>query len=255
MVLAFDIGNSDITIGLYNDNAWKHTWRVPSQADLPEMFYAMKVRDYFLENRIRLDVVSSVVISSVVPDLTGKLVHAARTLFEKDPLVLGPAVYEKLPIKILRPYEIGSDLVCNAFAAYTFFKRSCVVVDFGTALTFTTLSQDGEILGVSIAPGLKTAIKSLSQNTAKLFDVPLVMPVSVLGRGTVHAIQAGVLVGYEGMVKHMLQRIRMELNDDGLKAVATGGLSSIIPSLKETFDHIDPNLTLNGLRLIGEVFA
>jgi len=107
----------------------------------------------------------------VVPDLTGKLVHAARTLFEKDPLVLGPAVYEKLPIKILRPYEIGSDLVCNAFAAYTFFKRSCVVIDFGTALTFTTLSQDGEILGVSIAPGLKTAIKSLSQNTAKLFDV------------------------------------------------------------------------------------
>ena len=100
MVLAFDIGNSDITIGLYNDNAWKHTWRVPSQADLPEMFYVMKVRDYFLENRIRLDVVSSVVISSVVPDLTGKLVHAARTLFEKDPLVLGPAVYEKLPIKI-----------------------------------------------------------------------------------------------------------------------------------------------------------
>jgi type III pantothenate kinase len=182
-------------------------------------------------------------------------VHTARTLFEKDPLVLGPAVYEKLPIKILRPYEIGSDLVCNAFAAYTLFKRSCVVIDFGTALTFTTLSQDGEILGVSIAPGLKTAIKSLSQNTAKLFDVPLVMPTSVLGRGTVHAIQAGVLVGYEGMVKHMLQRIRTELNDDSLKSVATGGLSSIIPSLKETFDHIDPNLTLNGLRLIGEVFA
>ncbi|HEY5750327.1 MAG TPA: type III pantothenate kinase [Chryseolinea sp.] len=255
MVLAVDIGNSDITIGLYNDSTWQHTWRVPSQPDLPEMFYTMKVRDYFLENRIRLDVVNRVVISSVVPDLTAKLVQAVRTLFEKDPLVLGPAVYEKLPIKILRPYEIGSDLVCNGFAAYTFFKRSCVVVDFGTALTFTTLSQDGEILGVSIAPGLKTAIKSLSQNTAKLFDVPLVMPTSVLGRGTVHAIQAGVLVGYEGMVKHMLQRIRMELNDDSLKSVATGGLSSIIPSLKETFDQIDPNLTLNGLRLIGEVVA
>jgi len=251
MVLAFDIGNSDITIGLYNGTGWQHIWRVPSQADLPEMFYAMKLREYFLENRVGMDEVSHVAVSSVVPDLTARIAQTARALFGKEPVVLGPAVFERLPIKVLRPYEIGSDLVCNAFAAYSFFKRSCVVVDFGTALTFTTLSPDGEIMGVSIAPGLKTAIKSLSQNTARLFDVPLIMPESVLGRGTVHAIQAGVLVGYEGMVKHMLQRIRTELKDETVPSVATGGLSSIITSLQETFSLIDPNLTLNGLRLIA----
>ena len=152
----------------------------------------------------------------------------------------------------MNPYEIGSDLVCNALAAFTFFKAQCVVVDFGTALTFTTVSKDGEILGVSIAPGLKTAIRSLSQNTAQLFDVPLEMPSSVLGRGTVHAIQAGVLFGYEGMVRHMLDRIKSELNDPDLRSVATGGLSSIIPSLTSVFTHIDPNLTLNGLRIVTE---
>ncbi|MBL0744050.1 type III pantothenate kinase [Chryseolinea lacunae] len=254
MLLAFDIGNSDITIGLHAGTEWKPVWRVPSLPDLQETFYAMKVREHFLENRLGVGDVSHVVISSVVPDLTGKIVQVAHMLFEKEPVVLGPDVYSRLPIKILRPYEIGADLVSNALAGFTLFKRSCVVVDFGTALTFTTLANDGEILGVSIAPGLKTAIKSLSQNTAKLFDVPLTMPTSVLGRGTVHAIQAGVLVGYEGMVKHMLQRIKAELKDDGLKSVATGGLSSIIPSLKETFDVMDPFLTLNGLKLISEMY-
>jgi len=153
----------------------------------------------------------------------------------------------------LNPYEIGSDLVSNALAAYSYFKSSCVAVDFGTALTFTTVASDGEILGVSIAPGLKTAIKSLSQNTAKLFDVPLEMPSAPLGRGTVQAIQAGVLIGYEGMVKHMLEKIREELNQPALNSVATGGLSSIIPSLHDVFTKVDPFLTLEGLRIAGEI--
>jgi type III pantothenate kinase len=189
----------------------------------------------------------------VVPQLTEKIVYAATSLFEQDPVVMGPEVYKKLPIKVLNPYEIGSDLVSNALAAYTHFKNSCVAVDFGTALTFTTVSASGEILGVSIAPGLKTAIKSLSQNTAKLFDVPLEMPTSALGRGTIHAIQAGVLIGYEGMVKHMLERIGTELKQPSISSIATGGLSSIIPSLHDVFTLVDPCLTLNGLKITSEI--
>ena len=253
MLLAIDIGNSDITLGLSQGNQWQPIWRIPSVADLPQMFYSLKILDNFFESGIKREEVNCVVISSVVPELTDKIVYAATSLFEKDPILLGPEVYKKLPITVLNPYEIGSDLVSNSLAAYTFFKRNCVVVDFGTALTFTTLSNEGEILGVSIAPGLKTAIKSLSQNTARLFDVPLEMPASVLGRGTVHAIQAGVLFGYEGMVRHMLNRIKSELKDQTLSSVATGGLSSIIPSLKEVFTHVDPHLTLSGLKIAGEI--
>ncbi|MCZ8215373.1 MAG: type III pantothenate kinase, partial [Cyclobacteriaceae bacterium] len=138
----------------------------------------------------------------------------------------------------------------NALAAFELFKSNCVVVDFGTALTFTTVSAKGEIVGVSIVPGLKTAIKALTQNTAQLFEVPLVVPDSVLGKDTTHAIQAGVLHGYEGLVRTMLQKIKTELKDADLKVVATGGLSSILPALKDEFTIINRELTLDGLRLV-----
>lgn len=252
MILVLDLGNSDITIGLYNQHQWQHVWRVPSVPDRPELFYGIKIRDYFFEAGLAIVDVEKIVLSSVVPDLTDKIINVTVTLFEKNPIVVGPEIYPKLPVKVLNPYEIGSDLVANAVAAFDMFKANCVAVDFGTALTFTTISKEGEILGVAIAPGLKTAIRALSQNTAKLFDVPLELPASALGKNTVHAIQAGILLGYEGLVKSMLDRIRTELNDPGLATVATGGLSSVItPQNGGTFTRIEPNLTLNGLRLIA----
>jgi type III pantothenate kinase len=255
MVLAVDIGNSDITIGLYYQQDWKHLWRLSSAISSPELYYGIKMREHFFEAGLRVQDVEKIVVSSVVPGLTDRIVNVLKTLFEKSPVVLGPDVYAKLPIEVLNPYEIGSDLVSNALAAYMRFKRNCIVVDFGTALTFTTVSAKGSILGVAIAPGLKTAIKSLSQNTAKLFDVPLELPESALGKNTVHAIQAGILLGYEGLVISMLHRIKKELQDDQCATLATGGLSSIITPLKDQFTEVDPNLTLNGLRLVGELVS
>ncbi|MBL7843415.1 MAG: type III pantothenate kinase [Cyclobacteriaceae bacterium] len=252
MILVLDIGNSDITIGLFDQQALKYTWRIPAVADRPELYYGIKFRDYLLEAGLSISNVEKIVLSSVVPNLTDKIINVTVTLFEKNPIVLGPDIYKKLPIEVLNPYEIGSDLVANAVAAHTLFKTNCVVVDFGTALTFTTVSGEGKILGVAIAPGLKTAIRALSQNTAKLFEVPLELPKSVLGKNTVHAIQAGILLGYEGLVKSMLERIRAELNDSNLSTVATGGLSSVItPASNGTFTRIEPNLTLEGLRLVA----
>jgi type III pantothenate kinase len=255
MVLAVDIGNSDITIGLYHQNDWRHLWRLSSAISSPELYYGIKLREHFFEAGLKIEAVEKIVVSSVVPGLTDRIVNVVRTLFERAPIVLGPDVYAKLPIEVLNPYEIGSDLVSNALAAYVRFKQNCIVVDFGTALTFTTVSAKGSILGVAIAPGLKTAIKSLSQNTAKLFDVPLELPESALGKNTVHAIQAGILLGYEGLVISMLDRIKKELQDDQCATLATGGLSSIITPLKDQFTEVDPNLTLNGLRLVGELVS
>jgi len=252
MLLAFDIGNSDITVGLWKDNEWKYVWRISSRPDLPELFYGIKIRDYFFESRTEVSEVRTIVLSSVVPAMTEKIKSVSRTLFEKEPIVLGPKVYESLPMNILNPFEIGSDLVANAAGAYYKFKQTCIVVDFGTALTFTTVSGDGKILGVSIAPGLKTAIKSLSQNTAKLFDVPLEMPTSSLGKNTVTAIQSGILFGYEGLVKNVVAKIREELKTE-CPVIATGGLSSVITPLTNFFHAIEPNLTLDGLRIIGEL--
>lgn len=253
MMLAVDIGNTDVTLGLYRENKWTHIWRLSSALNRPELFYGIKLREFFFEAGLRTDEVKKIVISSVVPGLTERIISVVGTLFEKQPVVLGPDVYSKLPIEVLNPYEIGSDLVSNALAAHMYFKKNCIVVDFGTALTFTTIDAKGKILGVAIAPGLKTAIRSLSQNTAKLFDVPLELPNSVLGRNTVHAIQAGILIGYEGLVSSMIKRIKTELNDPNCATVATGGLSSIITSLKDQFTEVDQNLTLNGLRFTGDL--
>jgi len=252
MLIAIDVGNSDITIGLWNGESWMCHWRIPSQTEFPEVFYAVKLRDLFLESSQPVESVKTIVLSSVVPGLTEKIKNVTKSLFEKEPIVLGPSVYAKLPLRILNPYEIGSDLVANAVAAHFKLKQTCIVVDFGTALTFTTVSGDGKILGVSIVPGLRTALKSLSQNTAKLFDVPLEMPKSALGTNTVTAIQSGIVIGYEGLVKNMVGAIRKELGID-CPAIATGGLSFVITSLKSFFYLVDPKLTLNGLRLIGEL--
>ena len=253
MLLACDIGNSDITLGLFQEDQWAQVWRIPSVVDRPELFYGITIRDNFFESGIPLALVQKIVISSVVPDLTDKIINVTVTLFQRNPIVLGPGLYPRLPIQVLNPYEIGSDLVANALAAYTKFKRSAIVVDFGTALTFTTLSNEGRILGVAIAPGLKTAIKSLSQNTAKLFDVPLEMPTSALGRGTAHAIQAGILIGYEGLVQSILSKIKEEMKDDLLPVVATGGLSAVIKTLRPVFTAVEPHLTLEGLRIVGSL--
>lgn len=251
MLLAFDIGNSDITMGLWNGNAW-HVWRIPSRSDQPELFYGIKVRDYFLEASLPIERVEVIVVSSVVPGLTEKIRNVVRSLFKRDPVMLGPGLYEKLPIEVLNPFEIGSDLVANAIAAYFKIKQTCIVVDFGTALTFTTISGEGKILGVSIVPGLRTAVRALSQNTAKLFDVPLEMPISALGLNTVAAIQSGIVIGYEGLVRNVVNTIRQELKTD-CPAIATGGLSFVITSLRGFFQIVDPQLTLDGLRIIGEL--
>lgn len=253
MMLAVDIGNTDVTLGLYREGKWAHIWRLSSALNHQELFYGIKLREYFFEVGLKIEDVEKIAISSVVPELTDRIIHVIETLLEKQPIVLGPDIYTKLPIEVLNPYEIGSDLVSNALAAYMRFKSNCIVVDFGTALTFTTVDTTGKILGVAIAPGLKTAIRSLSQNTAKLFDVPLKLPDSVLGKNTVHAIQAGILIGYEGLVSSMIKRIKSELNDQQCVTIATGGLSSIIKPLKSQFTAVDPNLTLNGLRLVSEL--
>lgn len=250
-MLALDIGNSDITMGLWKENAWQ-IWRIPSRQDQPELFYGIKVRDYFFEAGVPVESVDTIVLSSVVPGLTDKVRNVLRSLFKREPIVLGPAVYDKLPMEILNPYEIGSDLVANAVGAYFLMKETCIVVDFGTALTFTTISGQGKILGVSIVPGLRTALRALSQNTAKLFDVPLEMPTSALGINTVTAIQSGIVIGYEGLVKNMVGAIRSELKVE-CPAIATGGLSFVITSLRGFFHRVEPQLTLDGLRIVGEL--
>lgn len=251
MLLCIDIGNTDIVYGIYEGADWKHVWRTRSLTGQSGAHYESGLRLHFLEIGLRPASISRVVLSSVVPALTATISNTVKELTGQLPVVVGPAVYPELKITIDHPHELGADLIANAVAAYNRYEQNCIIVDFGTALTFTTVSGAGEVLGVAILPGLSTAVKALFSNTAQLPEVPLVLPVSAIGKTTTHAIQAGILLGYEGLVRAMIGRIRTELGGDCI-AVATGGLSSIISTLQNEFVMIDPLLTMDGLRIIGE---
>ena len=253
MLLAIDIGNSNIVLGLSSKNDWIKVWRLPTLENDIEFYYEIELRNRFLEANIKLDEIKQIIVSSVVPDINIPFLDTLYKLFGFNATLIEPTAYSKIEIQIDNPREIGTDLVANAVAAHHLLKKNCIIVDFGTALTFTTVNKEGHILGVSIVPGLKTAIRALFSKTAQLPEVPMEIPSSALGKNTVHAIQSGIFYGYTGLVSNMLTSIRKEVGEDYV-AIATGGLSSSAPHLKEYFERLEPNLTLNGLRLIAKVF-
>lgn len=252
MIIAVDIGNSNVVCAAYYENEWKHFWRLPTQKESDSaVFYEVELRNSILESDLDIEKVRGVILSTVVPALKEEMSFILKTIFKHKVEIVGPDLYEKLAYKVPRPYEIGTDLVANGYAAFRQFKRPCIVVDFGTALTFTTINEAGYILGVAIAPGIKTAMKALSTNTAQLPEIPLELPDSVIGLHTTHAMQAGILWGYVGIAKELIAKIRSEVGDEYI-AIATGGLSFVMNPLQELFHNIDPELTVNGLRYMLE---
>ena len=247
MKIAVDVGNSNIVIGISDESKWKHIWRIRTHTtddSLP--YYEMKLNDLFLENDIELGKVEAVIISSVVPDKNDIINHLFASIYGLKVYWVNPKIYPKLPIGIHNPLEIGTDLVANAVAARQRFKSNCIIVDFGTALTFTTLNEEGNIIGVSIVPGLMTAITTLSFNTAQLPEVVLTPLDSALGHNTTTAIQSGIYYGYTGLVKNMVAEIKKELCAPCV-VIATGGLSNRLKSLYGLFEERIPSLTLDGL--------
>ncbi|KEO73482.1 type III pantothenate kinase [Anditalea andensis] len=252
MFLSIDAGNSNIVFGLFDPKEllWKHEFRVETRFNLLEHELEGAMHLYFLENNLHKSQISQVGISSVVPEINALLVQFCQMYLRLSPYLISGESYRNLQISTSKPNEIGSDLMANAVAAYTKFQCACIIVDFGTALTFTVIDIKGEMKGVNIVPGIKTAIKSLHTNTSKLPEVSLDWPASAIGKDTVHSIQAGILYGYAGLVKGMIESIKEELPNENFKIVATGGLSSILVNLKERFDELDRNLTLEGIRQI-----
>ncbi|MEO0471961.1 MAG: type III pantothenate kinase [Bacteroidota bacterium] len=251
MLLVVDIGNTDIVFGVYDGQIWTHQWRHPSDNFIRS---GAALKGFAREAGIDLRQLDRVALSSVVPGIKPHVEGLLFKLTGRKPLLIGPHLYEQLSIRIDNPSEIGSDLVANAVSAYHRTKGACIVVDFGTALTFTTVSENGDILGVAIAPGLKTAFRALFANTAQLPLVPLEVPQSAIGKNTAHALQAGILMGYVGLVREILRQIKSELGQK-VRVLATGGLSSILEPLQADFDDIDPRLTMDGLRLLAERFS
>lgn len=251
MLLAIDIGNSNIAFGVHQDK-WIDHWRISTVASKTSDEYGVLFRAMLENSQIALKDIDQIIVSSVVPPLTATFQKMTERLFTQKALIMNPSLYTGLDIVIENPKEIGADLVANAVAGFEMFKTNCIVIDFGTALSITVVGKNKQILGVSIAPGLESAVKALFSNTAQLPPVPLEAPPAVIGKNTIHAIQSGIVLGYTGLVESLTDRIKKELNDETTKVVATGGLSSVIASQTPIFDAVAPWLTLDGLRLIAE---
>lgn len=252
MLLAIDIGNTNIVFGIKAAKGWENIWRIQTDAAKTADEYEVIFRSLFTSGKVCKGEISKVVLSSVVPSLIDDFEQLIQRFLGIEVLIIRPEIYEKLPIKILNPYQIGADLVANAMGAFVKHRTPCMVIDFGTALTFTTLSDDGEILGVVIAPGLRTSLKALAGNTAQLPHVQLVEPPSVLGKNTVHAIQAGVVFGFNGLVDRIIEKTEEELQKK-LTIIATGGLSSVFARQSSKIDFVEENLTLDGLAAIADL--
>lgn len=247
MILTIDIGNTNIVFGVSDQNEWQKIWRIQTDSLKTADEYEVIFRSLFTSSKICKSEISLTILSSVVPRLIRPFNEMLNHLLGYLPILVDASIYSKLPVKVINAEEIGTDLVANATAAFIRYPSPCMVIDFGTALTFTTISKTGEILGVAIAPGLNTALKSLTEKTAQLHDVFLVPPPSVLGKNTIHAIQSGLVFGFAGLVDSIVERTEKELGES-LTVVATGGLSPVLFGVSKKIQILDENLTLDGLR-------
>ena len=249
MLLVFDVGNTNIVMGVYQEERLVHSWRMTTDRGKTADEYELQVRAFLLNAGVDTAEILDVIVSSVVPPLMPALERMVRNCFGKEALVVGPGVKTGLPILYDNPREIGADRVVNAVAGYEKYGGPLIIVDFGTATTFCAIDGDGRYLGGAITAGIGISAEALFQRAAKLPRIELVKPKQVIGRNTVSAMQAGIVYGYVGLVDGIVTRMSRELGGQP-KVIATGGMAELIASESVAIQFVDNDLTLEGLRLI-----
>jgi len=253
MLLVFDIGNTNIVIGLFNEEKLTHKWRLPTNSKKSADDYAVDMVELFLTDRIDCLKIEGVVLASVVPSLN-EVIREAVKKFTSDAVEFFEVGSEKtkLDIEILlnNKSEVGSDRLINSIAAYRKFGGNLIIIDFGTATTFDVVGKNGEYLGGVIAPGINLSLKALHDMTAQLPKITIKSQKNVIGKNTIEAMNSGVYFGYISMVEGMIARIENELGIKTIKII-TGGLSELFKdALKNLIQHHEPDLTLEGLRMV-----
>jgi len=253
MLLAIDVGNTNIVIGVFRGASLVHSWRLTTIRERTSDELGILITDLCNRNEIRQTDISGIVIASVVPPLTGTLVTMVIEYFGRVPLLFDPAVNAGMPVLIDNPSEVGADRIVNSIAAFASYGKGLpiIVIDFGTATTFDAVSAKGEYLGGVICPGPQVAADALVQRTAKLPRIDVRKPPRVIGTNTIGAMQSGLFWGYVDMVEGLVRRMKVELGGAAV-VVATGGLASIVAPESPVIEHVDSELTLRGLRLIWE---
>jgi type III pantothenate kinase len=252
MLLAVDVGNTQTHIGMFRDGDLVEHWRIATVRESTGDELATVIVGLLELRQLGLSDVDGAIVSSVVP----QLVHEYETLSDRYlggvMRVVGPGLKSGIPIRTENPHEVGADRLVNAVAAYARVQSACIVVDFGTAITYDAVSADGELLGAIISPGVEISMEALSERAAKLPKVELEKPKELIGRSTEASIQSGVIYGFAGQVDGIVHRVREELGVEA-HTIATGGLAAAIAPHCEEIDEVDDLLTLTGLRLLWEM--
>ena len=252
MLLTIDIGNTNLTLGLYEGDKLGAHWRLATDHNRMPDEYGLQFLGVLQNAGKTLNDITGVSLASVVPPLTGRVIQACREYLKQEPLVVDAGVKTGIKVRYEDPKAVGADRICDAVAVMKLYGGPACVVDFGTATTFNALTRDGEYLGGAITAGINLAAEALFTRAAKLPRIDLQVPPSVIGRNTTHAMQSGLLFGYVSMVEGMVARFRAELGND-MKVIATGGLAEVVAKETKVINVISPWLTLEGLRLIWEL--
>jgi type III pantothenate kinase len=252
MFLAIDIGNTNITLGLYQGNELGPRWRVATAHERMPDEYGILLISLFEHAGARVDDIDGIAMASVVPPLTGTFEQVCRTYLRCSPLVVDATTRTGVRVRYEDPQQVGADRIVDAAAAFRLYGGPACIVDFGTATTFDAISSKGDYLGGAIAPGIGIAADALFQRTAKLPRVELLPPPSPVGRNTVHSLQSGLLFGYVGLVEGMVSRFRTELGNN-MKVIGTGGLAELIALETKSLEILAPWLTLDGLKIIYDL--
>ncbi|HEV1998721.1 MAG TPA: type III pantothenate kinase [Candidatus Dormibacteraeota bacterium] len=255
MLLAIDIGNSNIVLGVFHGEVLTEHWRIATRIDYTADELGVILRGLFGGTRLRLEEVQHMVVSSVVPSLNQAIADLAQRQLGIEPLVIGPGVRTGMQIRYDNPREVGADRIVNSVAAFTKYGGPAVVIDFGTATTFDAVGKNGDYLGGVIAPGIRISMDALFSRAAKLPRFELAVPPGlegVIGKNTVESMQAGFVFGFAGQIEGIVGRMREELGGE-CRVIATGGLAALIAAHAQVIQVVDDNLTLDGLRLLHDL--
>lgn len=250
MLAVFDIGNTNIVLGVYEDKKLIDFWRIATDVRKSSDEYGIIIDQFFKQKEINIRDIEAVIICSVVPSIMYTFEHMTRVYFGKDALVVGPGIKTGMNIKLDNPREVGADRIVNAVAAFEMYGGPCIIVDFGTATTYCAVSEKGEYLGGAISPGIRISTDALFERTAKLPRIEIVQPESIIGKNTVASMQSGIFFGYIGQVEYIVNKMKEELKAPAAKVIATGGLSKLIATEAKSIEIVNGLLTLEGLRII-----
>ncbi len=250
MILVVDIGNTNISMGIMDGNEVVGNFRFTTKTPRTSDEFGICINTLLFKSDIKAEDISDVIISSVVPKIMYSFNNSIRKYLNKEPIIIGAGIKTGISINTDNPKEVGADRIVSVAYAYHTFHKPCIIVDFGTATTFDFVSEKGEFKYTVIAPGIEISAQALYGQTAKLPEIEIKKPDSILGRNTVTGMQSGVVYGYIGLVEYIIKKMKEELNEPNAHVIATGGLGRVIYKETDLIDDYDPDLAYKGIKII-----